>query len=226
MRFIIVHKTSAHWESGAIPTPDLIAAVGGLIGEMVAAKVLRGAEGLRASSQGARIQRVNGTTVITRGPFKVGREPAAGFSIIRTASLDEAIDWASKAAEALGDAEIDVRPLTEPWDIGMMPKPADVTTRRYMALRKGSDTDGFRKLTRETALVTETLRPGRRGRRYKNTGEGVTWKDGPFSEAKELVGGYVIVAADSLEDAARWVPRYLQVVGAEEVDLLELEDPS
>ena len=34
MRFIIMHKTNAHWESGAIPSPELIARVGALIGEM------------------------------------------------------------------------------------------------------------------------------------------------------------------------------------------------
>jgi hypothetical protein len=28
VRFIIMHKTKAHWESGAIPSPELIARVG------------------------------------------------------------------------------------------------------------------------------------------------------------------------------------------------------
>ena len=38
MRFIIAHKTHAHWESGAIPGPELIARVGTLLGELKAAK--------------------------------------------------------------------------------------------------------------------------------------------------------------------------------------------
>jgi hypothetical protein len=49
-----MHKTNAHWESGAIPGPELIARVGTLLGEMAQAGVLRGAEGLRASSEGVR----------------------------------------------------------------------------------------------------------------------------------------------------------------------------
>ena len=69
----------------------------------------------------------------------------------------------------------------------------------------------------------ETVRPSRRGRRYKNAGKGIAWTDGPFSESKEMVGGYVIVSAESLEDAARWVPRYIEAAEADEVDLLELE---
>jgi hypothetical protein len=37
MRFIIMHKTNAHWESGAIPSPELIARVGTLLGELAKA---------------------------------------------------------------------------------------------------------------------------------------------------------------------------------------------
>ena len=38
----------------------------------------------------------------------------------------------------LGDGEIDIRPVTEPWDIGMDPRPANLVTRRYMVLRKAT----------------------------------------------------------------------------------------
>jgi hypothetical protein len=48
--------------------------------------------------------------------------------------------------------------------------------------------------------------------------------DGPFAESKELIAGYVIVSAESLEDAARWAARYMDVVEADEVDLRELHD--
>jgi hypothetical protein len=80
--------------------------------------------------------------------------------------------------------------------------------------------------TRRTGvfLAAENLRPSRRGRRYKNSRDGLSVVDGPFAESKELIGGYVIVTAESLEDAARWVPRYVEVVGADEVDLREVEE--
>jgi hypothetical protein len=48
-------------------------------------------------------------------------------------------------------------------------------------------------------------------------------RDGPFTESKELVAGYVILSAESLEDVARWATRYLAAVQADEVDLRELE---
>ena len=40
MRFIIMHKTNAHWEAGAIPSPELIGRVGALLGELARAGVL------------------------------------------------------------------------------------------------------------------------------------------------------------------------------------------
>ena len=52
-------------------------------------------------------------------------------------------------------------------------------------------------------LATETMRPRRRGRRYKNSRDGVSVYDGPFLETKELIAGYVIVSAASLDEAGR-----------------------
>jgi hypothetical protein len=72
-------------------------------------------------------------------------------------------------------------------------------------------------------IVSERMEPSRRGRRYNNSNDGKTFYDGPFAESKELIGGYVIVTADSLEDACRWVPSYMDVVDADEVDVRALE---
>jgi hypothetical protein len=240
MRFVIMHKTDARWEAGEPPGPKLVARVGALVGELARADVLRGAEGLRASSQGVRLTFSGGRRTVRKGPFEGGNELPAGFSLLRVGSLDEAIQWASRQAAVLGDVEIDVRPVTEAWDIGLAPRPDGLATRRYMALRKATaDTEAgvplspgqqseMAQLLDETTrtgahLATETLRPSARGRRYKNTRDGVRAIDGPFAESKELIAGYVIVLAESLEDADRWATRYLDVVEAGEVDLRELE---
>ena len=47
--------------------------------------------------------------------------------------------------------------------------------------------------------------------------------DGPFVETKELIAGYVIVTAASLEDAGQWALKYIGVVEADEVDVRELD---
>ena len=120
-----MHSTNAHWESGAIPGPALIARVGTLLGELATAGVLLGAEGLRASSEGVRLRFTAGMRTLVHGPFEGDNELAAGFSIVRTRSLEDAIEWATREADVLGDVEIDIRPITEPWDIGMSATPAD-----------------------------------------------------------------------------------------------------
>jgi hypothetical protein len=239
MRFIIMHKTTSHWESGAVPGPELIARVGAMIGDLKKAGVFLAGEGLRASSQGVRLRFEAGTRTIITGPFEGEKELPAGFSIVRTRSLEDAIEWATRQAHVLGDVEIDIRPVTEPWDIGMTPPPAEVVTRRYMVLRKATPSTeaggtpsaaeraALTGLIDETTrsgvhLVTETMRPSRKGRRYRNSRDGVSAYDGPFLETKELIGGYVIVSAASLEDAHAWVLQYIDAVGAGEVDIREL----
>ena len=241
MRFIVMHKTDARWEAGAVPGRELIARVGQLLGEMAKAKALLGAEGLRASSQGVRLRRSGGTLTVRKGPFEGRNELPSGFTILRVESMDEAVEWASREAKVLGDVEIDVRPVTEPWDIDLAPRPENAETRRYMALRKATaaseagtplSPDQRAQLGRlvEDAkrvgvlLAAETLRPSRRGRRYKNSREGVRVTDGPFAESKELIAGYVMLRAESWDDADRWARRYIEAVEAEEVDLRELED--
>ena len=242
MRFIIMHKTSAQWEAGAIPSAELIARVGTLLGEMAGTGALLGAEGLRATSQGARLRFAAGRRTVMHGPFAGENELPAGFSILRAASLEDAIEWATRQATLFGDVEIDIRPVTEPWDIGMRPKPAALTTRRFMVLRKATAATEAgtvptveqrmetARLIRETTvtgvhLASETMRPSARGRRYKHSRHGVSVIDGPFTETKELIAGYVVLSAESLDDAGRWAERYIGVVQADEVDVRELESP-
>ena len=227
MRFIIMHKTNAHWESGAIPGPELIARVGTLLGELAKAGVLLGAEGLRASSEGVRLRFAAGTRTVINGPFEGDNELAAGFSILRTRSLEDAIEWATRqAALVLGRRGDRHPPRHRAVGHRHGAPPADVSTRRYMVLRKATaSTEAgeapssaqraeLARLIDETTrsgvhLVTETMRPSRRGRRYKNSRDGVSVYDGPFTETKELIAGYVVVSAASLEDAGRWAVQYL-----------------
>ncbi len=241
MRFIIIHKTNAHWETGANPSPELVARVGSLLGEVAAAGVLLAAEGLRPSVEGVRLKFSGGERRVIAGPFEAGNELPAGFTILRTGSIAEAIEWASRQARALGDLEIDIRPVTEPWDIGLGTKPDGHSTRRYMVLRKASaatEADEAPSPTQRTQLsrlieettrtgahiVTEALRPSARGRRYKNSRNGISVFDGPFVETTEMIGGYVVVAAPSLAEAGRWAERYIAAVEAGEVDVFELKD--
>jgi hypothetical protein len=239
MRFIIMHKTNAHWEAGCVPDRQLIANVGELIGELARAGVLRAGEGLRASSLGARLTVTGGVADVAPGPFAGENELPAGFEIIRAATLDDAVAWARQVGKVLGDVQLDVRPVTEPWDIGLGAKPGDVHSQRFMVLRKATAAsesgarlapaqraalDELRRSAPAGHLTAETIKPSARGRRCKNSSDGVVFTDGPFTESKELIAGYVIVDVPSLDEASRWCTRYVAVVGTDEADVLELAD--
>jgi hypothetical protein len=238
---MMMHRTNPHWEAGAAPSPELCARVGKMIGDMAAAGVLLGAEGLRASSQGVRLRFSRGKRTVTKGPFEGSNELPAGFAILRLETIDEAIGWASRFAAVVGDVEIDIRPVTEPWDLGMAPKPEGLSTRRFMVMHKADAAfeagvppsperaAGMGRLIEETTragvlLVAEGFEPSSKGVRFRFAGGKHTVTDGPFTESKELVGGYVILGTRSLREAMEWAPRYGAEVGCPELDLRPLAE--
>ena len=240
MKFMFMHRTNAHWESGATPTMELVRAVGGMVGEMVRAGRLVAADGLRASSQGARLNFVNGKRTVTKGPLVGNNELIAGFAVMKVQSLDEAIEWSTKFAAAYGDVEIDIRPATEPWDIGLGDKPAGLTTRRYIAMHKAtvqseagtppteSAKRGVSALIDEMTgagvlLSTAAVAPSRTATRLRNFGGKKTLIDGPFAESKELVGGFAILEMGSKAEAIDWAKRYADVLGDIELDVLQVQ---
>lgn len=56
-------------------------------------------------------------------------------------------------------------------------------------------------------LAAEGLAPTAKSVRVKFSGEERTVFDGPFTETKELVAGFMIIKVDSLADAIEWVKR-------------------
>ena len=54
-------------------------------------------------------------------------------------------------------------------------------------------------------LAAEGLAPTSKGARVKFSGETRTVIDGPFAESKEVVAGFSIIQAKSMEEAIEWV---------------------
>jgi hypothetical protein len=72
-------------------------------------------------------------------------------------------------------------------------------------------------MTRSGALVsTAGLRPTREGARVRlRKGGALSVTDGPFTETKEVIGGFAILEAASLQDAIELTRRFLRVHGDE-----------
>ena len=68
-------------------------------------------------------------------------------------------------------------------------------------------------------LATEGCLPSALGARVRRSGGNVTVTDGPFTEAKEVVGGFAILKPNSKEEAIQLAKDFLKVVGEGECEL-------
>lgn len=64
-------------------------------------------------------------------------------------------------------------------------------------------------------LETAGLRPTAEGVRMRLSGGTLKTTDGPFTEAKEVIGGYAMLQANSMEEAIECTRRFLKVHGDE-----------
>ena len=69
-------------------------------------------------------------------------------------------------------------------------------------------------MTREGVLVrTAGLRPTAEGARVRLRKGKLSTVDGPFTETKEVIGGFAIIEAGSMKEAIEHTRRFLQVHG-------------
>jgi hypothetical protein len=66
-----------------------------------------------------------------------------------------------------------------------------------------------------TLVATAGLRPTAEGFRVRLSGGKMRVTDGPFTEAKEVIGGYAILEAKSKAEAIELTKRFLEVHGDE-----------
>ena len=117
MRFMVIVKASKDTEAGVMPSTELLTAMGKFNEEMVKAGVMEAGEGLHPTSKGARIKYSGGQGTATNGPFALSGDLIAGFWLIQTKTLDEAIGWMKRAPFSGGD-EIEIRQVFSAEDFG------------------------------------------------------------------------------------------------------------
>src|SRR5438874_3482034 len=71
-------------------------------------------------------------------------------------------------------------------------------------------------------LATEGCLPSALGARVRRDGTKLSVTDGPFTEAKEVVGGFAILKANSKQEAIQLAKDFLQVAGEGECDLRQV----
>jgi hypothetical protein len=71
-------------------------------------------------------------------------------------------------------------------------------------------------------LATEGCLPTSLGARVRRSGGNLTVTDGPFTESKEVVGGFALLEANSKEESIALARQFLQVAGEGECELRQL----
>ena len=71
-------------------------------------------------------------------------------------------------------------------------------------------------------LATEGCLPSALGARVRNSSGKLTVTDGPFTEAKEVVGGFAILRANSKEEVIQLTKDFLKVAGDGECEIRQI----
>jgi hypothetical protein len=116
MRFMVIVKANSESESGTMPDRKDLAEMGKFNEELVKAGVLLAAEGLLASSKGARVRFAGKQRTVIDGPFAESKELVAGFWLWQVRSREEAIEWLKRAP--FQEGEVEIRQVSEPEDFG------------------------------------------------------------------------------------------------------------
>jgi hypothetical protein len=111
-------------EPGAVPSEELLAAMGSYNDELKQAGVLVDLAGLLPSAEGRRVKFSGGSRAVINGPFDESKKLTAGYWILQVKSMEEAVEWAMRAPfEALSriypgeygaEGEIEIRQVFEP----------------------------------------------------------------------------------------------------------------
>lgn len=117
MRFMVIVKASKDSEAGVMPSTELLTEMMKFNEGMCKAGVMEAGEGLHPTAKGARISYGNGQSSVRRGPFALSGELVGGFWLINTKSLDDAIEWMSRAPFTDGE-EIEIRQVLAAEDFG------------------------------------------------------------------------------------------------------------
>ena len=121
MRYMIIVKATKDSDAGVMPSLDLLGEMAEYHEELAKAGVLVDASGLQSSAKGWRIRYSGQERTLIDGPFAETKELIAGYTIIRVASREEALEWTMRYPNPVVDGkegEVEVRQVFELEDFG------------------------------------------------------------------------------------------------------------
>ena len=228
MRFMIMHKNDPQTEAGQPPPPELVAKMGAFIGEYAQSGRFVDGAGLSGSKHRTRLVFRGGRCSVKHGPYVGEHELPSSVLQLKVATREQAIGWAERYGKILGDGEIELGKVNEPWDIGLMPMPenpplqfllidkadADTEAKGRSAQKKAELTRLKTEMTKAGVLVKSVaLEPSRAAKRLAFKSNALHVTDGPFAESKELIGGFAILDLADMAEALELCRNYAAILG-------------
>lgn len=242
MRFMIMHKNDPQTEAGLPPPMELVTNMGAFIGEFANTGRLIDGAGLSGSKTRMRLVFRDGRCTVKHGPYKGEHELPAATLQLKVRTREEAIGWAERYGKILGNGEIELGKVNEPWDIGLMPPPENPPLQFLLVDKADAATESGGRTPKQkadlTRLKTEMtkvgvlvnalqLRSSAAAKRLVFTNNDLRVIDGPFSETKELIGGFAVMELSDVDEAIAVCRRYAEILGGTleiDVRLVDMDD--
>jgi hypothetical protein len=235
MRFMMMHKNDANTEAGHPPPMDIVNKMGEYVGEHAKAGRLLDGAGLGGSKTRTRLTFRDGRCTTKRGPYAGEHELPAATLLLKVRTREEAIGWAERYGKILGDGELELGKVNEPWDIGLMPPPENTPLQMLLIDKADRDTEAGGRSPQQKAAISRlktemtkagvlirslNLQPSSKGKRLVFTNNALQMIDGPFVESKELIGGFAVMEMPSMASVIEECRRYAEILGGTlEVDV-------
>jgi hypothetical protein len=207
---------------------ELVHQMGAFIGEYAQTGRFIDGAGLSGSRTRSRLVFRDGRCTAKRGPYQGEHELPAGTLLLKVRTQEEAMGWAERYGKILGDGELELGKVHEPWDIGLMPPPPDPPLQVLLIDKADAASEGSGRSPQQKAalsrLKTEmtkagvlqrslALQPSATGKRLVFTNNDVRVLDGPFVESKELLGGFAVMELAGMDEAIELCRRYARILG-------------
>jgi len=221
MAYMILRQADAATEGARAPDRAGQAALAEWHARLAAAGVLGLNLRLEPSTEAARLRLWPGGSEVTPGPFGPATSLVAGFTVVDVPTLAAAIAWARQWPRTEGASVLEVRETGCPGGCATVPPAPPGSGARYVILLRSDEAgeadaiqpqpvlDALNAFNARAAqagvlLAGDGLKSTARGARVLLGQEPPAAVDGPFAEAKELVAGFWMIRAASLEEALAW----------------------
>lgn len=239
MRFMMMHKNDPQTEAGLAPPMELVEKMGAFVGGYAQAGKLVDGAGLAGSKHRARLVFRDGKVSTKRGPYRGEHELPAATLQLKVKTLEEGLGWAERYGKILGDGELELGKVNEPWDIGLGEMPPGAPLQLLLVEKADRATESGGRTPQQKAALTrlETemtkagvlvrahrLQPSAKGKRLVFESNDLRIVDGPFAESKELLGGFAVLDLSSIDEAIELSRTYVEILGGTvEIDLRLVE---